>query len=61
MVLQLTNVTKRYKDFTAVDHLNFSIDKGEIFGLIGQNGAGKTTTKALDLVVAIGLKLKQCL
>ena len=44
MVLQLTNVTKRYKDFTAVDHLNFSIDKGEIFGLIGQNGAGKTTT-----------------
>ena len=44
MVLQLSNVTKRYKDFTAVDHLNFSIDKGEIFGLIGQNGAGKTTT-----------------
>lgn len=44
MVLQLTNVTKRYKDFTAVDHLNFTIDKGEIFGLIGQNGAGKTTT-----------------
>ena len=29
MVLQLSNVTKRYKDFTAVDHLNFSIDKGE--------------------------------
>lgn len=44
MVLQLTDVTKRYKDFTAVDKLNFSIDKGEIFGLIGQNGAGKTTT-----------------
>lgn len=44
MVLQLTNVTKRYKDFTAVDRLNFDISKGEIFGLIGQNGAGKTTT-----------------
>ncbi|MEK4628364.1 MAG: ABC transporter ATP-binding protein [Solibacillus sp.] len=44
MVLQLTGVTKRYKDFTAVDHLNFTIEKGEIFGLIGQNGAGKTTT-----------------
>ena len=44
MVLQLSNVTKRYKDFTAVNQLNFTIDKGEIFGLIGQNGAGKTTT-----------------
>ena len=44
MVLQLKDVTKRYKDFTAVDQLNFTISKGEIFGLIGQNGAGKTTT-----------------
>lgn len=44
MTLQLTGVTKRYKDFTAVDRLNFTISKGEIFGLIGQNGAGKTTT-----------------
>lgn len=44
MGLQLTDVTKRYKDFTAVDRLNFTIAKGEIFGLIGQNGAGKTTT-----------------
>jgi ABC-2 type transport system ATP-binding protein len=44
MVLQLNNVTKRYRDFTAVNQLNFTIDKGEIFGLIGQNGAGKTTT-----------------
>ncbi len=40
----LQNVTKRYKDFTAVQSLNFSISPGEIFGLIGQNGAGKTTT-----------------
>ncbi|MEQ6048093.1 ABC transporter ATP-binding protein [Lysinibacillus capsici] len=44
MTLQLQHVTKKYKDFTAVDDLNFSIEKGEIFGLIGQNGAGKTTT-----------------
>ncbi len=44
MVLKLAGVTKRYKDFTAVNQLNFTIDKGEIFGLIGQNGAGKTTT-----------------
>ncbi|MCL1694387.1 MULTISPECIES: ABC transporter ATP-binding protein [unclassified Lysinibacillus] len=44
MTLQLESVTKKYKDFTAVDNLNFTIEKGEIFGLIGQNGAGKTTT-----------------
>ncbi|MFJ7952103.1 ABC transporter ATP-binding protein [Lysinibacillus sp. NPDC096418] len=44
MTLQLQHVTKKYKDFTAVDNLNFTIEKGEIFGLIGQNGAGKTTT-----------------
>ncbi|WP_286926878.1 MULTISPECIES: ABC transporter ATP-binding protein [Lysinibacillus] len=44
MTLQLQHVTKKYKDFTAVDNLNFHIEKGEIFGLIGQNGAGKTTT-----------------
>lgn len=44
MVLQLENVVKKYKDFTAVQNLNFTIEKGEIFGLIGQNGAGKTTT-----------------
>ncbi|MFF5994612.1 ABC transporter ATP-binding protein [Lysinibacillus sp. KU-BSD001] len=44
MGLKLEHVTKRYKDFTAVQDLNFTIDKGEIFGLIGQNGAGKTTT-----------------
>ena len=44
MTLQLQHVTKKYKDFTAVDDLNFKINKGEIFGLIGQNGAGKTTT-----------------
>lgn len=43
-LLVLQNVTKRYKDFTAVQSLNFSISPGEIFGLIGQNGAGKTTT-----------------
>lgn len=44
MTLQLRNVTKRYRQFVAVDELNFTIQKGEIFGLIGQNGAGKTTT-----------------
>jgi len=44
MSLKLEHVVKKYKEFTAVNDLNFSIGKGEIFGLIGQNGAGKTTT-----------------
>lgn len=44
MTLQLHGVTKTYKDFTAVNQLSFTIEPGEIFGLIGQNGAGKTTT-----------------
>lgn len=37
-------LTKKYKDFTAVDTLDLTIEKGELFGLLGVNGAGKTTT-----------------
>ena len=44
MELQLQEITKQYRQFTAVDNLSFTIEKGEIFGLIGANGAGKTTT-----------------
>ncbi len=38
------NLTKRFGDFTAVDHVSFHIERGEIFGFIGSNGCGKTTT-----------------
>lgn len=38
------NLTMKFGDFTAVDHVNFSIRKGEIFGFLGSNGCGKTTT-----------------
>ena len=34
----------RYREITAIDHINFSIEKGEIVGYIGPNGAGKSTT-----------------
>lgn len=36
-------LTKKFGDFTAVDHISFTVDKGEIFGFLGANGAGKTT------------------
>jgi ABC-2 type transport system ATP-binding protein len=38
------NLTKKYGDFLAVKSIDFSIDKGEVFGFLGPNGAGKTTT-----------------
>jgi len=41
--IEISGLTKRYGDFTAVDGLDLSIEKGEIFGLLGPNGAGKTT------------------
>ncbi|OXA56781.1 ATP-binding cassette sub-family A member 3 [Folsomia candida] len=42
--LVVRDLTKTYKKFLAVDHLNFSVQPGECFGLLGVNGAGKTTT-----------------
>jgi len=44
LVLETKGLTKHYGDFVAVDDLNLSIRKGEVFGLLGPNGAGKTTT-----------------
>ncbi len=43
-MLKVENITKYYKKNCAVDNLSFSVEKGEIFGLLGENGAGKTTT-----------------
>ena len=43
-MIELTDLTKAYGTFLAVDRLNLKIGKGEIFGFIGPNGAGKTTT-----------------
>ena len=43
-IITTNNLTKRFNDFTAVDHISFKVKKGEIFGFLGPNGAGKTTT-----------------
>lgn len=42
-ILRLKEVTKTYKNLTAVNHINLDIKQGGIYGLIGKNGAGKTT------------------
>lgn len=43
-VIVAKNLTKKFGDFTAVDHLSLEVKRGEIFGLLGPNGAGKSTT-----------------
>ena len=42
--IKTTQLVKRYKNLTAVDHLDLEIQQGELFSLLGVNGAGKTTT-----------------
>ncbi len=44
MSLVVENLTKRFGEKTAVDHLSFSMETPGVFGLLGTNGAGKTTT-----------------
>lgn len=43
-ILAVSNLTKKFKDFLAVDDISFDLKEGEILGLLGPNGAGKTTT-----------------
>ena len=43
-VIEAKGLTRRFGDFTAADHIQFSVPRGQIFGLLGPNGAGKSTT-----------------
>ena len=45
--IEAENLTKYYNKFLAVDHVNFAVKQGEIFGFLGPNGAGKTTTQRM--------------
>ena len=49
--ISVKNVTRRFGEYTAVTHLSFPVQQGEIFGLLGPNGAGKTT--CLNLITGI--------
>ncbi|MCL4529495.1 MAG: ABC transporter ATP-binding protein [Chloroflexi bacterium] len=43
-VIHVENLTRRFGDFVAVDHINFEVEAGEVVGYLGPNGSGKTTT-----------------
>ena len=44
VILRVNGLTRTYGDKTALDGVSFAIEKGKIYGFIGENGAGKTTT-----------------
>ena len=50
-IIEVKDLTKRYGDTMAVDHISFEVKQGEIFGILGPNGAGKTTT--LEMLEAL--------
>ncbi len=52
-VIEVSNLTKRFGNFTAVDHITFDVEEGEIFGFLGANGAGKTT--AMQMLCGISM------
>src|ERR1700732_1451949 len=43
-IIETRGLTRRFGELTAVDHLDLTVERGEIFGLVGPDGAGKTTT-----------------
>lgn len=52
IVLKTNNLTKKYKEFIALDKVNIQINKGDIYGLIGRNGAGKSTLMKIITTLA---------
>ena len=45
--VEVSNLTKVYGDLLAVNHIDFQVRRGEVFGFLGPNGAGKTTTQRM--------------
>jgi ABC-type multidrug transport system ATPase subunit len=59
-IIEITSLTKRFKEVLAVDDLSFSIQRGDVFGFLGPNGAGKSTTirMVLSLIAATAGEIK---
>lgn len=55
-VLEITDLTKRFGSLIAVDQLNFSVSRGNVYGLLGPNGSGKSTTLGMILNVVNATK-----
>ncbi len=55
-MLEITNVSKNFKNFTAVNNINYSLERGKMLGFLGRNGAGKTTTFRMILGVTVPTK-----
>jgi len=55
-IIRVNNLSKKFKDITAVDDLSFTVNEGDVYGFLGQNGAGKSTTirMLLSLVAPSG-------
>ncbi|WFR59601.1 ABC transporter ATP-binding protein [Anaerocolumna sp. AGMB13025] len=51
MIVEVKNLVKRYDKLVALDHLNLSVEEGEIYGLLGPNGSGKTT--AINCILSL--------
>ena len=52
-VLEVRHLTKRYGQHLALDNVNLTLEKGEVYGLIGRNGAGKTSLNSSALAKAV--------
>ncbi len=50
-IVQVTDLTKQFKNLTAVNHLSFSVNEGDVYGFLGQNGAGKSTSIRMMLTL----------
>lgn len=55
-VLEIVDLTKRFGSLTAVDHVSFSVSRGNVYGLLGPNGSGKSTTLGMILNVVNATK-----
>lgn len=51
IIIKVSELTKKFGNFTAVDHISFEVKEGEIFGFLGANGAGKTT--AMQMLIGL--------